>query len=81
MADANGDGKVDVKDVTAIAAEAKKEEPKKAKVYISYTIAYGDTLIGIAKKYNASVIELAEINGIKNVNKIYAGQTIKIPKK
>ena len=81
MADANGDGKVDVKDVTAIAAEAKKEEPKKAKVYISYTIAYGDTLIGIAKKYNASVIELAEINGIKNVNKIYAGQVIRIPKK
>lgn len=84
MADVNGDGKVNVSDITVIAAEAKKtkkEEPKKAPVYISYTIAYGDTLIGIAKKYNASVIELAEINKIKDVNKIYAGQVIKIPKK
>lgn len=84
MADVNGDCKVNVSDITVIAAEAKKtkkEEPKKAPVYISYTIAYGDTLIGIAKKYNASVIELAEINSIKDVNKIYAGQVIKIPKK
>ena len=86
MADANGDGKVNVTDITVIAAEAKKEtskkeESKKDKAYISYTIAYGDTLIGIAKKYNTSVIELAEINSIKDVNKIYAGQVIKIPKK
>lgn len=82
IADMNGDGKVNISDVTAIAAEVKKTEKKTTEPqYITYTIAYGDTLIGIAKKYNASVIELAEINSIKNVNKIYAGQKIKIPKR
>ena len=88
MADVNGDGKVDAKDVIAVSdiakggkSETKKEETPKSPQYISYTIGYGDTLIGIAKKYGASVIEIAEINGIKNVNKIYAGQVIKIPKK
>ena len=82
IADMNDDGKVNISDVIAIAAEVKKTEKKTTEPqYITYTIAYGDTLIGIAKKYNASVIELAEINSIKNVNKIYAGQKIKIPKR
>lgn len=88
MADVNGDGKVDTKDVTAVSdiakggkSETKKEEAPKTPQYISYTIGYGDTLIGIAKRYGASVIEIAEINRIKDVNKIYAGQVIKIPKK
>ena len=41
----------------------------------------GDTLSAIASKYNTSYKSLAEYNNIKNPNKIYPGQIIKIPNK
>lgn len=43
-----------------------------------YEVRGGDTLRGIAKKFNTTVKRLQELNGIKDVNKIYAGQKIKI---
>lgn len=43
-----------------------------------YTVKRGDTLSGIAKKYNTTVAYLQNVNGIKNPNKIYIGQKIKI---
>ena len=43
-----------------------------------YTIKYGDTLSGIAAKYGTSVSQLCSWNGIKNANKIYAGQKIRV---
>ena len=45
---------------------------------IRYVIKKGDTLSGIAKKFNTTVKELAKKNNIKNVNKIYAGDVLKI---
>lgn len=45
----------------------------------TYKIQSGDTLSGIAQKYNTSVSYLVQINGIANPNVIYAGQTIKVP--
>lgn len=46
----------------------------------SYTIKYGDTLSGIAKKYNTSVSTLMSLNPyITNANKIYAGKTLNLP--
>ena len=45
---------------------------------VTYKIKYGDTLSGIAKKFGTTVSKLAQLNDIKNVNLIYAGQTIKI---
>ena len=45
---------------------------------VTYTIKSGDTLSGIAKKFGTTVSKLAKLNNIKNVNLIYAGQTIKI---
>lgn len=45
----------------------------------TYTIKSGDTLSGIASKYGTSVNAIASANGIADVNKIYAGQTIVIP--
>ena len=47
--------------------------------YIEYTIQKGDTLSEIAQKYNTTVEELASINNIVDVNKIYTGNVIKIP--
>lgn len=43
-----------------------------------YTIESGDTLSGIASKYGTSVSQLCSWNGIKNANKIYAGQKIRV---
>ncbi len=45
----------------------------------TYTIKKGDTLGGIAAKYGTTYQQLAKDNNISNPNRIYAGQTIKVP--
>ena len=45
---------------------------------VVYTVKSGDTLSGIAKKYNTTYQKLAAYNGIKNPNLISVGQKIKI---
>lgn len=45
----------------------------------TYTVKSGDTLSGIAKKYNTTVDKLVTLNNIKNKNLIYVGQVIKLP--
>ena len=47
----------------------------------NYVVKKGDTLIKIASKYNMSYKTLVSYNNIKDANKIYVGQIIKIPKK
>lgn len=44
-----------------------------------YTIQSGDTLSKIAQRFNVSVKQLQEANGIKNANLIFAGSTLKLP--
>lgn len=44
----------------------------------TYTVKSGDTLSGIAKKCRTTVKRLQDLNGIKNANRIYVGQKIKI---
>lgn len=46
---------------------------------IMYTIKSGNTLSGIAKRFNSSVNEIAKLNDISNPNLIYAGRVIRIP--
>ena len=46
---------------------------------MKYKIKSGDTLSQIAKDNNISVKKLAELNNIKDINKIYAGKTLDIP--
>ena len=46
------------------------------KVY--YSVKKGDTLSRIAKKYGTSVAKLVMLNGIKNANKIYVNQSIRV---
>lgn len=51
-------------------------QPNEQDVY--YTVVAGDTLIGIAKKYNTTYQQLAEWNNISNPNLILVGQKIKV---
>lgn len=43
-----------------------------------YTVKSGDTLSGIAARYGTTYQRLAQMNGIANPNKIYAGQIIRV---
>ena len=43
-----------------------------------YTVKSGDTLSGIAAKYGTTYQKIANLNGIVNPNKIYAGQKIRV---
>jgi N-acetylmuramoyl-L-alanine amidase len=47
----------------------------------THTIRPGQSLSGIAKRYGVSAQRLAEVNGIRNPNLIFAGQTLKVPSK
>lgn len=58
--------------------QAKVNEILGAKNGILYTVKKGDTLSEIALKYNTTVSAIAKKNNIKNVNKIYVGQVLKI---
>ena len=55
---------------------ATAEAPAAGAVY--YTIKPGDTLSGIAAKFDTTWQWLAEVNGVENPNVIYAGTTIRI---
>ena len=43
-----------------------------------YTVKSGDTLTGIAKKYNTTVSQLVKLNNIKKPNVIYTGQKLRV---
>lgn len=49
-----------------------------AKTTKTYTVQKGDTLTKIAKKYDTTVAKLKTANNIKDANKIYTGQVLKI---
>jgi len=44
-----------------------------------YVVQPGDTLGGIAQKSGTTVAVLMRMNGIKNPNKVYVGQKLKVP--
>lgn len=44
----------------------------------TYKVKNGDTLSGIAKKFNTTVNKLVSLNNIKNPNLIYVGQVLKV---
>ncbi len=45
---------------------------------IYYTVQRGDTLWAIARRYGTTIQEIAQINGIRNVNLIYPGEVLRI---
>lgn len=48
---------------------------------MTHTVKRGETLSGIARKYDTTVGALVAHNGIKNPNVIQVGQLINIPSK
>lgn len=59
--------------------EGKQQEQAEKQQAKTITIEKGDTLSELALKYNTTVEELAELNGIKNPDLIYAGNKLEIP--
>lgn len=47
--------------------------------YQTYTVAAGDTLLGISLKFKVSMDELSKLNNLSNANQIKIGQVLKIP--
>lgn len=80
-----------VKKVNAIKVAPKKPAPKKptqkrpareritAKGFKTITVGRGDTLGGIARRYDTSVSALAKVNKIANPNRISAGAKLRVP--
>jgi peptidoglycan endopeptidase LytF len=44
-----------------------------------YTVRAGDTLFAIASSFGVNIYDLAEVNGLLNLNSIYAGQLLRVP--
>lgn len=44
-----------------------------------YTVRAGDTLFAIASSFGVNVYDLAQVNGLLNLNSIYAGQLLQVP--
>ena len=55
-----------------------KDKNQKSDKTVVYVVKKGDTLSEIAKKYNTTVAKLVKANNIKDKNKIYVGDKIKI---
>lgn len=47
---------------------------------MKYTVKKGDTVSGIAQRYNTTTSKIKAVNpNIKDINKIYVGQVIEVP--
>ncbi len=46
----------------------------------SYTVVYGDNLFAIASRARVNVYAIAQANGILNLNVVYVGQVLRIPR-
>lgn len=57
-----------------------RDDRRQADTYRIYYVQPGDTLSGIAKRYNTTADALALINHLPDPNLIYPGQIIKLPR-
>ena len=66
-----------LKDTSNIPEEKTKKKVKNTRE-VDYVVKRGDTLYDIAKKYNTRIDEIVELNNIKDRDKIYVGERLKI---
>lgn len=62
--------------------EISMEETRQSNIYsmVIYFVKPGDTLWQIAKKFKSTIEDIARVNNIEDLNKIYPGQQLYIPK-
>ncbi len=61
-------------------AENLKKLPDDAKItFVTHTIKHGERLSEIASKYDVSISQLAEMNGISTRSRLHAGTELRIP--
>lgn len=62
--------------------EVNIDETRDRQIYsmVIYFVRPGDTLWNIAKKFRSTVSDIARVNNIEDINKIYPGQQLFIPK-
>jgi len=65
---------------TSLVTQPASTDSRPSRPADTYTIASGDTLYSVGKKFDLSWSLLAEANGITDINKIKVGQNIVIPK-
>ena len=70
-------------DILSKTGSTTQEQPKPStgttQGYIEYPVQIGDTLTKIAAKFKTTIAKIVAANGIKDANKIYAKQILKIP--
>lgn len=72
----------DIGNAAALSYDSKKSSPSvssSTKATASYTVKAGDTLYGIARKYNIKLPELLAMNSLDNGATIKVGQKITVP--
>jgi membrane-bound lytic murein transglycosylase D len=62
-----------------LAAAVPPEAPDPAPAGGVYAVRRGDTLASIARRFGTTESELARINGLRNRNRIHAGQSLRVP--
>lgn len=71
--------RIPVKSLEAF-VENVKNIPDEAKVqFLTHTVRAGEKLSQIAKKYDVSITQLADVNGVSTKKKLHAGTELKIP--
>lgn len=68
-----------IQSLTALQNRTGEFQIKSAAATVKYIIKWGDTLTSIARKFGTSVDELVKLNHISNPDRIYAGNSLKIP--
>ena len=66
--------------LVASSREPKVTTSSERQVPSSYSVRSGDSMTGIARRFNTTVSDLARINAIKNPNRLYPGMNIQLPK-
>lgn len=74
LQDINGKDYIVVNELIIVPNNSKNE------YFDTYLVEKGDTLYSISKKYNISLMDLLNINGLDKENYIYPGQEIIVPK-
>lgn len=53
---------------------------KKKPTYVTHKVRRGQTLYQIAQQYNTTIDTLKRLNGVTNVKRLQAGQTLRVPR-